>query len=470
MPAKCKERERIEASGNPDVPFLPVGAIRGYLCFRCFSPAPNILKCGGCKRAYYCSKACQKLDWSIVHKNHCKIFKTINEVEEQQYQSSRTWKEYSECLLQTVRIIRNAAPRDDALRYVVQAQAYCTTCRRTAIQLANRSFALTRCPTCRLIFSCADCPPLSTDTHPPSICASYANFAAIENFRTDFFEDTGKASPITCTQFPRKTRKLLADSPDWHDYYVNVSDKAQIEGIISPDFSGLVPGSQASREEGERMRMFLLCATDNLTMPLTIVSALEDISFEEKHLTVHLVGATGRELVAMGNFEEILHLIPTVRSLHITAIGPSLPGGQGSPLIPKTSVECCPGCKADGRARSIAVYQGLYHEYAKMDKFEKPDLVVLFNSGWTDGDDAETDWAPTIRYLVGSDVPALFTTYNQQEAEHEKERLGKFGAKFLVDVGANKWRGLMPTPEFIDEEFGMWFNNAYRYVIKGKGT
>ncbi|KAF2637958.1 hypothetical protein P280DRAFT_471615 [Massarina eburnea CBS 473.64] len=467
MPAKCKERERIASSGNPDVPSLPVGAIRGYLCFRCFGPATNILKCGGCKRAYYCSKACQKLDWGLIHKNHCKIFKTINEVEEQQYQSTRTWKEYSEYLLQTVRIIRNAAPRDEALRYTVQAQAYCSSCRRTAVQLTNRNIALKRCPTCRLVFTCSECPSSST-THPASVCATYKNYGEIENFRTAFFEDTGKASPITCTQFPRNTRKLLSECGNWHDYYVHVSDKPQIKGVIRPDFGGLVEGSTAGEVEGRRMRMFLLCATDNLSMPLTVVSALEDIACDAENINIHLVGATGRELVAMGNFEEILHLIPSVRSLHITAIGPSLMAGSDSPLIPKTSVDCCPACKADGRTRSIAVYKGLYHDYAKIAEFEKPDLVVLFNSGWADGDDSVTDWAPTIEFLIGEDVPALFTTYNRQEAEHEEERMKAFGARFLVGVGENRWRGLMPTPEFIDEEYGVWYNNAFRYVVKGK--
>ncbi|PVI08593.1 hypothetical protein DM02DRAFT_6951 [Periconia macrospinosa] len=465
MPDKCKERERLAAAGNPDVPSIPVGAIRGRLCFRCFGPSTNILKCGGCKRAYYCSKQCQKLDWSAQHKNHCKIFKTINEVEEQQYLSTRTWPEYSSQLLQTIRIIRNAAPGDEALRYVIQAQAYCAFCRRTAVQLANRSIALKPCGKCRLVSSCAECPQV--DTHTASVCSSYAKFAKIENFRIDFFEDTGKASPLTCTQFPRKTRKSLASSTGWYDYFVNISDKSQISGIIKPDFDGLVDA--AGEEDQERMRLFLLCSTDNLTMPLTIASALEDISCDKPFLNLHLVGATGREVIALGNMEELFHLNPALKGFHITAVGPNLmPGPNGSPLIPKTDVNCCPACKADGRKRSIAIYKGLYHDFVKIPEYEKPDLVVLFNSGWADGDDAESDWAPTIDNLIEAGVPALFTTYNEQEAEHESRRLKEKKAKFEVDVGANKWSGLMPTPEFIDEEYGMWFQNAYRYVIRGR--
>jgi splicing suppressor protein 51 len=94
MPSKCKERERLLESGVADVPALPVGAVRGYLCFRCFEQSDNILKCAACKRAGYCSKFCQKLDWSAVHKNQCKVLGRINEIDLEDYKESRTWDQY----------------------------------------------------------------------------------------------------------------------------------------------------------------------------------------------------------------------------------------------------------------------------------------------------------------------------------------------------------------------------------------
>jgi splicing suppressor protein 51 len=94
MPAKCKERERILASGVVDVPALPLGAVRGNLCFRCFEPSNNILKCAACRRAGYCSQKCQKLDWAVTHKKECKILQQINEVDLKDYSDSRTWADY----------------------------------------------------------------------------------------------------------------------------------------------------------------------------------------------------------------------------------------------------------------------------------------------------------------------------------------------------------------------------------------
>lgn len=468
MPAKCKDREKILATGVVDIPGLPVGAIRGYLCFRCFNPAEKIFKCGGCRRAGYCSKECQKLDWSIVHKKYCKILQSVNQLEEEQYQEKRTWAEYSGYLLKTATSMKNAAPSDDNLHFIVQAQAYCASCRRTAVQLSTRKVALEPCNKCRLVFSCDTCPP-SSDTHSPSVCLAYQNYGKIEEFRISFFEDTGKASPVTCTEFPRNDRKQLADSPGWYDYFVNISDKTQIKDVVRPDFSGLgdPPYCRAKYkvEDFERMRMFLVCATDNLTMPLTILSALEDISCDKPHLDIHLLGATGRECGGLANFEEMLHLVPGIKSLHVAAVGPSSWGvGPGS----RVDLQCCPNCTSQGRSRSVTSYQGLYHDFARSDRYSKPDLIVLFNSGWVDGTDAESHWRPTIQLLLESGIPTLCTTYNAQEAVNEKSVMIALGAEFLVQPEKNKWCGLVPTPEFIDAEFDMWWQNSHRYIVKGR--
>jgi len=323
------------------------------------------------------------------------------------------------------------------------------------------------------VFSCDDC----SATHPPSVCDAYKKHGYIEEFRISFFEDTGKASPVTCTQVPLKTRKPLATATGWYDYFTKISDKPQIKDIIRPDFSGLTDvvfrvGTAKEQEDQERMRLFLLCASDNLTMPLTITSALEDISWEKPNLNIHLLGATGREFLSLGNYEEILHLMPWLRSLDITAVGPAAwkDVGQKTNYFPKRNLDCCTFCKPDGRTRSIASYHGVYHDFVKTPDYEKPDLIVAFNSGFVDGDDAESHWAPTIQFIVEGDVPALFTTYNEQEFQNETSKLKRMNAKFVVEPGKNNWSGMVPTPEFIDEEYGMWFQNAYRYVISGRNV
>jgi splicing suppressor protein 51 len=122
MPARCKDRERILASGVVDVPALPLGAVRGILCFRCFEPTNKMLKCGGCRRVGYCSKKCQKLDWTTVHKNQCKLLQQVNEIDTgEQYKDSRTWDEYRRLQVNTC---RDAMHIDELTGFLVSLPSY----------------------------------------------------------------------------------------------------------------------------------------------------------------------------------------------------------------------------------------------------------------------------------------------------------------------------------------------------------
>ncbi|KAF2026312.1 hypothetical protein EK21DRAFT_115990 [Setomelanomma holmii] len=470
MPTKCKERERILASGNVDVPALPLGAVRGILCFRCFESTDRILKCAGCKRAGYCSKECQKLDWTALHKKQCKVLQQINAIEQQDYRASRAWEDFRQAQLRYVRIVQSLTHVKDTI-YVIQAQPYCSTCYRTGQQLFNRNIVLRACAKCQLLHHCSDC----TDSHPASVCDTYQEQKKIENFRIELFEDTGKASVMACTEKPRAAYVPLKTCSGWYDYFINISDKPFIRGRITSDFHALAKAAaqvgEAEREFEEHRRMFLLLATDNLTMPLTILSALEDLDLlGATSLQIHLLGATGREFLAMASFEELLHLVPALKSLSITAIGPSslLIGEGPKEQSTKQDLPCCNTCQSQRRKRFLASYKGLYHDFAKSSLFEKPDLIVAFNSGFVDGDDAETDWDQTIQMIVDSGHATLFTAYNPREAFHEQEKLKSLSARFITDPSENKWRSLVPMPEFLDVEYEIWYQNYYSYIIQGK--
>jgi len=364
-------------------------------------------------------------------------------------------------------IVQGSADADKFKR----AQPHCSTCHRNSNQLTNRGVALKACPNCHLVHNCDAC----SDSHSKEVCTTYQTQNKIEEFRHQLFEDTGKASVIECTKTPRSKHKSLASCAGWYDYYANISDKSFIQGNILSDFSAISSSAAqrdaAMREFEERRRMFLLMATDTLTMPLTVLSAMEELQLlDTPTLHVHLLGATGREFLAMSTFEEILHLVPGVKSLNITAIGPSslLFGQHSDGYAPEQELPCCNACQSRGRTRPIASYQGLYHDFAKSRHYQKPDLIVAFNSGCVDGDDADTDWVKTLRFVVESGASALFTTYNPREALHEHAKWTSLGAKFAAEPAKNKWCSLVPMPEFLDEEYDIWYQNYYRYIIKGK--
>ncbi|MCJ1284500.1 hypothetical protein MMC26_003833 [Xylographa opegraphella] len=208
-------------------------------------------------------------------------------------------------------------------------------------------------------------------------------------------------------------------------------------------------------------------------MPLTILSALEkglpNLTSRSK-LVIHIVGATTVEFKNLKVFEEILHLLPTLKHLQLILVGPNSPSanlekpeGIGEPI----ELDCCPICTSLGRGRSMTSYWGLYHEYAKTSQYHPPDLAVLFHSGRSQ---AETiSWAPTTRPLVTSSILTLCTTFVEIEATEEVEELCKLQAHLLMKPEINKWHSLVPYLDMAaDVEHAAYYLNYYWYLFRGQ--
>jgi splicing suppressor protein 51 len=216
------------------------------------------------------------------------------------------------------------------------------------------------------------------------------------------------------------------------------------------------------------MASALIAATDKSTMILTIIAALEAVFPDigtRATITLHLIGATGKELDALMLFEEMLHLLPSLQKLHCAFVGLEMPtpGNPGEKLV----LDCCPDCVKAGRARSMEMWKGAYHDYIKTDPYFKPDLAVAFHTGHSQ--EMMEEWAPTIKYLVNADHCTLFTTFNEKEMMEETGILKGLGAKFLVQGEKNKWKGMKAMLEVMEEvENSVYYNNQYWYVVASR--
>jgi splicing suppressor protein 51 len=196
---------------------------------------------------------------------------------------------------------------------------------------------------------------------------------------------TKKNFVIICTERPRQEFLSLSTATGWYDYYTKISDKADMmsQMMIPPGLDSLSPDAPPM---ADGLLGLLRCASGTGTMILTIISALEklfpDIQ-ERTSLKLHFIGADFREAAGLMVFEEILHLLPSLKHLQVNFIGPDLPketivevAKRGS--INLMNLDCCPECTPAGRTRSLSLWQGTYHDYVKSDAFEKPDLAVAF--------------------------------------------------------------------------------------------
>jgi mitochondrial splicing suppressor protein 51 len=466
------QREALMRRNNCEIPNMPLLARRGYLCFRCWQPADKMTKCAGCRRVFYCSKSCQKLDWELQHKRHCKILRHINGLEEKETAKSRSWELYQESLYFKLKEIQGVSP--EALpRETVQGQPYCSSCHRSVIQAATMTTSLTPCDACHMVFTCGDCKP----SHPKSQCLEYQSWNEVEQFRIDHFEQSGQAQCQAPMNTPRSEYKALSTASHWVEYFANISDKDFLRLFADQDVNLLKlqdltfsPGLDGSKRlDAKRLLMYHLLATDTLTMFVSIVAALEDSAQElitKETISVHLVGAAGKEFHSLAMFEEMLHLLPSLKHLRVTLIGTGNDQGDGQ-VNHEVPCNCCPTCTKSGRRRTAALYKGLYHEYVKSDLYRKPDIAVLFHSGRTQ--EAEASWRPTTRFLVDSATLTLCTTYNKGEAMEEAAELESLRARFIVRPEVNKWKSLLPLPDLMDgPEHGVYYHNYFRYIFQGR--
>jgi mitochondrial splicing suppressor protein 51 len=265
------------------------------------------------------------------------------------------------------------------------------------------------------------------------------------------------------TEKPRRTYIPLSTADSWYDYLTKISDKGMVTGLLSP---GLKP--LAANEE---MVCALRAATERSSIMLTIIAALEAVFpglGEKTTLNLHFIGANSVELDALMLFEEFLHLLPALKTVDCSFVGLGLPKPIGTDE--RLTLHCCDDCTSAGRTRTMDMFKGAYHDFIKSDKCNKPDLAVALQTGHAE-EEVES-WTPTIKYLANeADYATVFTTWNEREVREEVEVLEKLGARFVVKGEKNKWQGMRPMLEIMEEkENDIYFAHYYWYVIAGKSA
>lgn len=111
-------------------------------------------------------------------------------------------------------------------------------------------------------------------------------------------------------------------------------------------------------------------------------------------------------------------------------------------------------------------YRGLYHDYVQTNEYKKPSMAVLFHSGRSQ--EEEGSWVPTTRFLVASNILTLCTTYTKREADEEVAELDSLKARMVIRPQENKWRSLVPIPDYLEgPEHTMFYLNYYAYLFQG---
>ncbi|CAG8673006.1 16208_t:CDS:2 [Racocetra persica] len=383
--------------------------IAGFACSNCHKTSredgtSSLLRCTRCRMSYYCSKSCQKADF-LFHKQFCAAIEELSNLEEVWYSCNGKESEWNKRKIYHMQLLVAALDRD---------------------LTSYESNAWLNQPKCHRALG-------TTPIEAQIFMSNLSNYGSMRN-------NEGTSETLWA---PEEWDEGLIYPPlpkDWSSYWK--WRKAP------PQFNQL-----------DAVRRVI---TNSLSLPLTILSALERFysrsqlrSFDG--LVIHLIGAGKYEVSALMSFEEIMHILPNIRTLQLILIGIEL-----SSKTMGVSLQCCPRCTKADRKRIYSLHPISYHEYSASDDFITPQIVVGFNIGLYD-----EFWKPSVEFLIEKELPCIFTSYSKDEANQDAKMLKTLGAKIIVSANENKWRSTMPLVE-PQETDKFYYNNYYRTLLKGR--
>lgn len=438
---------------------LPIKtAYSGVACTNCMESERNLLSCSACKLVRYCCKSCQKTDWK-KHKGECKILTRFKEL----YPNlpGNTMNQKAAAMIAIVE--EDALPRGvhwERTKLFLHYGRVCSVCSKSQYEMSlEEQKNWVSCPKCKFGWCCSeDHWTKYKDRHTDDICASYMKSIAMSRFFWNHmkeYDDTFKYQPDSMLSQPMSS---LPGS--WNGFF-----ETRDPFLYQTSSQGMLPAE------------FLPVATRELSQPLTCLYAM--YSHDRTHflkaetLTVHIAGASpSYEMVPTCIWEELMHCLPSVKTMRVDFVGPEACKGITPPVdeFGPTESECCPGCREQKRSRQIYFYGKTYHEYRASDTFSTPDLVIAFNTGMHE-EDVES-WKESLGVILDMDVPSMFTSYNRREAEEDFRVLKRMNARTLTDAPIlNPFRCMMQEIDSdrshgnVDQFFQI---NMYAIGFKGR--
>ncbi|KAJ6566300.1 hypothetical protein B0H19DRAFT_1137355 [Mycena capillaripes] len=439
---------------------LPVFlSVMGLACYKCFKEDVLLYRCGRCLRIVYCSPECQKLDWE-KHKPLCKALGAIPRSNPKAPEILSLPRQPTTDLTIVQKITEtdmncNLAFCTSSLKrepywfemMLIIYEPRCIACARThnlirmeATKNGTTAKPLVPCSQCKLTFCCS-----AAHWH----LARRMHDAPCEDARDALSQC--QMNKELCAHI--KFVGLMADALDSSGEYIWAPERLNSVWL---SLSGLSWESELGDELRKSLDVpasrpitpWIRLASNSLSRAMTILYGLENLNDDDewtrKHtLTIHIIGATDKEVSLGKVFEEILHRLPEVKTLKLVLCGPHMPGRRSA-----SDFEICVECTKLGRQRIHEHADCFYHDFvrSKGSEFQKPDLCIAFNSGASQSS-MET-WPATFQVLVAREIPSLFTSYNREEAEADAALLHAAGATLIPALGPakNPWGSIHVTP------------------------
>ncbi|XP_042878972.1 putative protein MSS51 homolog, mitochondrial isoform X2 [Penaeus japonicus] len=454
-----------KAGHEKEEQWLP--AVRHYhpgICHACFEmPSQKcfLKRCAQCQLVSYCSKQCQKKDWSS-HKHFCQANKVdggknVFSQAKLKVHDKKSWQEFRNCLqvAANINLQRRLDIFEDEIFLYPRA---CEVCRE-----ANNSLMID-CNRCHSVFYCSDVHRSEDAERHERWCNNY-----LLCIKCDVVEyKKGVPDLPFPTQVDSEYRKLPRRLVDLLRPQLNTKDVSEDE--LDPKL--------------------IVILSERLSYPLSLLYGMQHLTLGQDRksveqlteLKVHVVGAKStKELLGIIRWEYMVHRLPALMKLHIVFIGPELFSDSGlseelpdNHCLDDSGMSRCDDCQGKSRAIIYEMCEMLYHDYATTSYFHNPDLIISFNCGFHEFEGEEKDtWPASLSVMLKNpDVPLIFTSYTKTESERDLEVLKKIeDVEVLLPVERNPYSSLRPIRDFTrEDDCDMFFVNQYISCVRRKKT
>ena len=363
------------------------------LCFSCYEPGTSnepLQRCGGCQLVSYCSRNCQKNNWSL-HKPACKEFSVVKG--KNVLNSSGPWKNHLAGLCDRAARLPNAEVISNP---IFRNPRVCRTCKEA------RQDRLTDCSDCAYVSYCSKKCSKADKQHSED-CRTLVGIAILYrdgfcNMRLPFLRDITESEKFEVAY-------------SWNDIMpVRWTATAR---LLSAKY--------------EQIRLEAYLTSERLGYPMSLLYALQSLPerrLGQEHLpledltdlNVHVV--TSNPIFDSEPWEILMHRLPNLKNLKVTYIVQGKAFKQSFYHNSKDlTLKRCGDCEEKKRVITYSVHKMLYHMYFSSLEYSKPDVVVVYGNSQEMSLSEDSDIHSNLSYsnMTHSPVTVLVLTDTQKD-------------------------------------------------------
>ena len=324
------------------------------VCYHCWAPryipgySCKLLRCSGCQLVAYCSKICQKANWSR-HKYVCKEFPVVKG--KNVLCTKESWKKHIASLRTQAAKIPHAKP-------IFHNPRVCRSCKDAQQE------SLTDCRCMCVSYCSKKC--IKADKQHQNNCEDLLRIAQVYSTRRDKYIMPSIMDNTVCDKFTPVT--------SWNN-------------VIPHKYTlALLHYSQTEEKGNANVDHKLI--TERLSYPMSLLYALQLLPkrvlsssgppLEVKStLDIHVV--TSLPLYDSEPWEIFMHCLPELKELNIVYINQGRTFRQSQGLL-RASLGRCHDCEHKGRVINYSVHQMPYHMFFSSPEYTDPDVVVIYGN------------------------------------------------------------------------------------------